>query len=85
MNLAVGFNPRVRPEYISPRRIATVEPTREAENVANTCTALYCHIVISANNHVAYIRLEIESRGWAYIGGVALHGGIDYDIRFVWG
>ncbi len=40
MNLAVGFNPRVRAKF-SPRRVATVEPTDEAENMANTYTALY--------------------------------------------
>jgi putative transposase len=39
--------------------------------MANTYTALYYHIVFSTKNRVAYIKPEIESRLWAYIGGVA--------------
>jgi REP element-mobilizing transposase RayT len=39
--------------------------------MANTYAALYYHIVFSTKNRVAYIKPEIESRVWAYIGGVA--------------
>src|SRR5262245_39002950 len=39
--------------------------------MANTYTALYYHVVFSTKNRVAYIKPEIESRVWAYIGGVA--------------
>ena len=39
--------------------------------MANTYMALYYHIVFSTKNRVAYIKPEIESRVWAYIGGVA--------------
>jgi REP element-mobilizing transposase RayT len=39
--------------------------------MANTYTSLYYHIVFSTKNRVAYITPEIESRVWAYIGGVA--------------
>jgi putative transposase len=66
----MGFNPRLRAEHF-PRRVATVEPIEEAENMANTYTALHYHVVFSTKNRVAYIKPEIESRVWAYIGGVA--------------
>jgi REP-associated tyrosine transposase len=39
--------------------------------MANTYAALYYHIVFSTKNRVAYIKPEIESRVWAYIGGAA--------------
>ena len=39
--------------------------------MANTYTALYYHTVFSTKNRVAYVKPEIESRVWAYIGGVA--------------
>jgi putative transposase len=39
--------------------------------MANTYTALFYHVVFSTKNRVAYIKPEIESRVWAYIGGVA--------------
>ena len=38
--------------------------------MANTYTALYYHVVFSTKNRVAYLKPEIESRVWAYIGGV---------------
>jgi putative transposase len=50
---------------------ATIEPTKNINIMANTYTALYYHIVFSTKNRVAYIKPEIESRIWAYIGGVA--------------
>jgi REP-associated tyrosine transposase len=39
--------------------------------MANTYAALYYHVVFSTKNRVAHIKPEIESRVWAYIGGVA--------------
>ncbi len=39
--------------------------------MANTYTSLYYHLVFSTKNRVAFIKPEIESRVWAYIGGVA--------------
>jgi REP-associated tyrosine transposase len=39
--------------------------------MANTYTALFYHIVFSTKNRMAYIKPEIESRVWAYIGGLA--------------
>ncbi len=46
MNLAVGFNPRLQAKYF-PRRVAAIEPTEKAENMANTYTALYSHVGFS--------------------------------------
>jgi len=70
MNLAVGFNPRLQAKKFL-RRVATVDPSEEKENMANTYTALYYHIVFSTKNRVTHIKPEVESRVWAYIGGVA--------------
>jgi putative transposase len=39
--------------------------------MANTYTSLYYHLVFSTKNRVAFIKPEIESRVWAYLGGVA--------------
>jgi len=39
--------------------------------MANTYSSLHYHVVFSTKNCVAYIKPEIESRVWAYIGGVA--------------
>ena len=39
--------------------------------MANTYTALYYHLVFSTKNRVSWIDARIESRVWAYIGGIA--------------
>jgi putative transposase len=39
--------------------------------VANTYTSLNYHIVFSTKNRFPWIRLELEQRVWAYIGGIA--------------
>ena len=39
--------------------------------MANTYTSLYYHVVFSTKNRYPWIRLEIEQRIWAFIGGVA--------------
>lgn len=57
--------------------------------MANTYTQIYLHIVFSTKNRVDWIRPEIETRVWRYIGGVARNhkmtpiqiGGIDNHIH----
>jgi len=39
--------------------------------MANTYTSLNYHIVFSTKDRFPWIRLEIEQRVWAYIGGIA--------------
>lgn len=86
MNVAVGLNPRTISYKIS-RRFATIEP------MANTFSQIYFHIVFSTKNRVDFIRPEIESRIWAYIGGIARKhkmtaiqvGGIDNHIHALTG
>jgi putative transposase len=41
--------------------------------MANTYTALFYHIVFSTKNRKSFIKPEIESRLWEYIGGIARH------------
>lgn len=61
--------------------------------MANTYTALHYHIVFSTKNREPYIRPEIESRVWAYLGGIArdndMHafgiGGVDDHIHMLVG
>ncbi len=64
-------------------RLRTVEAGEKAENMANTYTAFYYHVVFSTKNRVAYIKPEIESRVRAYIGGVARAHQLTE--RYVWG
>ena len=57
--------------------------------MANTYSQNYYHIVFSTKNRVDWIKPEIESRVWAYIGGIARKhkmtaiqiGGIDNHIH----
>jgi putative transposase len=39
--------------------------------MANTYSALFYHVVFSTKNRTAFLRPEIETRVWAYIGGIA--------------
>ena len=39
--------------------------------MANTYTSLFYHVVFSTKNREPWLRLEIEQRVWAYIGGIA--------------
>jgi REP element-mobilizing transposase RayT len=39
--------------------------------MANTYSSLYYHGIFSTKNRFPWIRLEIEQRVWAYIGGIA--------------
>lgn len=41
--------------------------------MANTYTSLYYHVIFSTKNRVDYLKPEIESRVWSYIGGIARH------------
>ena len=38
--------------------------------MANTYSALFYHFVFSTKNRIAFIRPDIETRVWAYMGGV---------------
>jgi len=57
--------------------------------MANTYSALFYHLVFSTKNRTAFIRPEIETRVWAYIGGIAREqkmtaiqiGGVDDHIH----
>jgi REP element-mobilizing transposase RayT len=44
--------------------------------MANTFTALHCHIVFSTKNRETWIRPDIEQRVWSYIGGIACQNGL---------
>jgi len=39
--------------------------------MANTFSSLYFHVVFSTKNREKIIRRDIESRVWAYLGGIA--------------
>lgn len=41
--------------------------------MANTYTALHYHLIFSTKNRTPWLTPEIESRVWAYLGGVARH------------
>jgi hypothetical protein len=39
--------------------------------MANTFTLLHCHVIFSTKNRELWIRPDIESRVWSYLGGIA--------------
>ncbi len=41
--------------------------------MANTYTALFYHIVFSTKNRAHFIKPDVETRIWEYVGGVARH------------
>ncbi len=43
--------------------------------MANTYAALYFHVIFSTKNREKTIRRDIESRVWAYLGGIARENG----------
>jgi putative transposase len=43
--------------------------------MANTYTSLHFHVVFSTKNRQRCIRQEIETRIWAYLGGIARENG----------
>ena len=44
--------------------------------MANTYSALYCHLVFSTKNREPWLRNEVEARVWAYLGGIARDNGM---------
>jgi putative transposase len=61
--------------------------------MANTYTSLHFHLVFSTKNREPWIRPEIESQVWSYLGGIcrahgvkALHiGGVDDHVHLLVG
>ena len=59
------------------------------EQMANTYSHCYNHIVFSTKNRIDFLKPEIEERVWSYIGGIARSrkmtalqvGGIDNHIH----
>ncbi len=57
--------------------------------MANTYSALFYHLVFSTKNRTAFLHPEIETRVWAYLGGIAREqkmtaiqiGGVDDHIH----
>lgn len=39
--------------------------------MANTYTSLYYHVIFSTKNRFDWIKPDLESRIWSYIGGIA--------------
>ena len=64
---------------MSVRRGATVEIATVLTHdrvMANTYSALYCHLVFSTKNREPWLRNEVEARVWAYLGGIARDNGM---------
>ena len=61
--------------------------------MANTFTSLHYHVIFSTTNREPWIRPDIESRVWSYLGGIArendmkaiLIGGIENHIHLLLG
>ena len=61
--------------------------------MANTFTSLQFHVIFSTKNREPWIRTEIESRVWSYLGGIArenalkalLIGGVENHIHMLLG
>jgi REP element-mobilizing transposase RayT len=61
--------------------------------MANTYTSLLYHVVFSTKNRERWIKLGIEERVWAYLGGIAREhdmvaqqiGGIEDHVHLVLG
>ena len=61
--------------------------------MANTFTSLHYHVIFSTKNREPWIRSEIESRVWSYLGGIArdnnmkalLIGGIENHVHLLLG
>ena len=45
----------------------------DVQNMANTYSSLFYHIVFSTKNRAPFIKPELENRIWEYVGGVARH------------
>src|SRR5688572_21595905 len=44
--------------------------------MANTYTSLHYHVIFSTKNRELWIRANLESRIWSYLGGVARENGV---------
>ena len=61
--------------------------------MANTFTSLHYHVIFSTKNREPWIRQDIESRVWSYLGGIArenemkalLIGGIENHVHLLVG
>jgi len=61
--------------------------------MANTFTSLYYHVIFSTKNREPWIRPDIESRVWSYLGGITrdndmkalLIGGIENHVHLLVG
>jgi REP element-mobilizing transposase RayT len=61
--------------------------------MANTFTSLHYHVIFSTKNREPWIRPDIESRVWSYLGGIArendmkaiLIGGIENHVHLLLG
>ncbi len=61
--------------------------------MANTFTSLHYHVIFSTKNREPWIRSDIESRVWSYLGGIArendmkalLIGGIENHVHLLLG
>jgi REP element-mobilizing transposase RayT len=61
--------------------------------MANTFTSLHYHVIFSTKNREPWIRPEIETRVWSYLGGIArendlkaiLIGGIENHVHLLLG
>ena len=61
--------------------------------MANTYTALHCHVIFSTKRRERWISQSIEARVWAYLGGIArqndlrplLIGGVDDHVHILLG
>ena len=61
--------------------------------MANTFTSLHFHVIFSTKNREPWIRPDIESRVWSYLGGIArendmkaiLIGGIENHVHLLLG
>jgi len=61
--------------------------------MANTFTSLHYHIIFSTKNREPWLRPDIESRVWSYLGGIArendmkslLIGGIENHVHLLLG
>src|SRR5205807_7523352 len=55
----------------SSRRVATIEKPSYEAPMANTYSSLHYHLIFSTKNRVNWIKPDVESRIWSYIGGIA--------------
>jgi putative transposase len=57
------------------RRVATFEQRQRKIQMANTFSSLHYHIVFSTKDREPWLNEDMESRVWAFIGGIARENG----------